>query len=141
MWELWIEAQEIWGPYHLEDNVKCLVSIGTGILAPAPFIYHAVHIWGAIKRLATETERTAECFERDKTRLAERGRYFRLNVPQSLERIGLEESHKINEIVVATKEYLALAEVRVQVRACGKILSGKQGKSCYVLKRILAHLF
>jgi hypothetical protein len=37
VWELWNQAQLIWGLEPLQDNVRCLVSVGTGIPSLKPF--------------------------------------------------------------------------------------------------------
>jgi predicted acylesterase/phospholipase RssA len=37
VYELWNEAQDIWPSKSLEDKIKCLVSIGTGVPSLTPF--------------------------------------------------------------------------------------------------------
>jgi len=37
VYEVWNEAQDIWPSSSLEDKVKCLVSIGTGVPSLTPF--------------------------------------------------------------------------------------------------------
>ncbi|KAK3934565.1 hypothetical protein QBC46DRAFT_347500 [Diplogelasinospora grovesii] len=55
-----------------------------------------------LKDLATETEKTAQQFYRDKSDLDDKGRYYRFNIDYGLEDIGLEESKKKTEIAAVT---------------------------------------
>jgi hypothetical protein len=57
--EVWDQAQLAWGPEPLEGKVKCLVSIGTGVLSLKPFKDDVLHIGKTLVAIATETERTA----------------------------------------------------------------------------------
>jgi hypothetical protein len=82
--ELWNQAQAIYGPERLEDNLDCLVSIGTGVLSLKPFRDDVFHINETLIAMATETEQTAERFRRDKAYLDDEGRYYRFNVAPSL---------------------------------------------------------
>ncbi|KAG4257587.1 pfs [Fusarium proliferatum] len=59
-------------------------------------------IWATLTSLATETEKTAEQFRRDKSSLDDEGRYYRFNVSRGLEDVGLAESKKQREIAAAT---------------------------------------
>ncbi|KAH7141557.1 hypothetical protein B0J13DRAFT_676475 [Dactylonectria estremocensis] len=59
-------------------------------------------IVATLKELATETERTAEKFRRNKSSLDDEARYSRFNVARGLEDVGLEESRKQREIAAAT---------------------------------------
>ncbi|KAL1893605.1 hypothetical protein Sste5346_006436 [Sporothrix stenoceras] len=67
--------------------------------------------------LATETERTAQQFQRNKSDLYDEGRYFRFNVNQGLQEIGLEESKKKKEIAAATVRYIESQTVFKQMQA------------------------
>lgn len=89
VYEVWNEAQDIWSSKPLEDNIKCLVSTGTGVLSDKPFPGKLITLGRSLVAIATETERTAERFRRDKSRLDEIGRIFRFNVSRGLETIGL----------------------------------------------------
>jgi hypothetical protein len=91
-----ISPQDVWGD-QLQSRLKCLVSISTGVLPPLKSIPGDVFgIGTTLKELTTETEteKTAERFQRDKSDLDDEGRYYRLNVDRGLEDIGLEESKK-----------------------------------------------
>lgn len=120
---MWNEAQDIWTSSSLEDKVKCLVSIGTGIPSVASFKAGLIDIGQALLAVATETERTAERFSRDKFRLDNTGRYYRFNVIQSLENIGLEETKQKDAVVDATDLYIESQAVFKQMKACAGAMS------------------
>ncbi|KAF2678494.1 FabD/lysophospholipase-like protein [Lentithecium fluviatile CBS 122367] len=124
--ELWNQAQLMWGPDPLEGKVKCLVSIGTGILSLKPFRDDLLHIGKTLIAIATETEQTAERFRQDKTYLDSSNRYFRFNVIRGLEDIGLEESTKRKEIAAATRRYVASQDVYKQMQACASNLASRE---------------
>ena len=126
LWELWNQAQMIWGPEPVEGRIKCLVSIGTGVLTLKPFRDDIFHIGETLLAIATETEQTAERFQRDKSYLDSSGRYYRFNVAHGLEDIGLEESKKRKEIAAATRRYVTSQEVFKQMQACAGNLAGRE---------------
>lgn len=84
----------------------------------------ALGIWATLKDLATETEKTAQQFHRDKSNLDDEGRYYRFNVDRGLEEIGLEESKKKKEIAAATRRYIESQSVFKQMKACASNLAG-----------------
>jgi hypothetical protein len=94
------------------------VSIGTGVPTLKPVRDDVLGIWATLKELATETEKTAKQFRRDKSNLDNKGRYYRFNVDYGLEDIGLEESKKKKEIAAATSRYVASQVVFKQMKAC-----------------------
>ena len=126
LWELWNQAQMIWGPEPLEGRIKCLVSIGTGVPTLKPFRDDIFHIGETLLAISTETEQTAERFRRDKSYLDSSGRYYRFNVAHGLEDIGLEESKKRKEIAAATRRYVTSQEVFKQMQACAGNLAGRE---------------
>jgi predicted acylesterase/phospholipase RssA len=126
VWEVWNQAQLMWGPEPLEGKVQCLVSIGTGIPSLKPFRDDVLHIGKTLVAIATETEQTAERFRRDKSHLDNTGRYYRFNVARGLEDIGLEESKKRKEIAAATRRYVESQEVLKQMQACAGNPAGRE---------------
>jgi predicted acylesterase/phospholipase RssA len=116
--ELWDQAQLTWGPEPLEDRIKCLVSIGTGVPSLKPFKDDVLQIHKTLAAIATETEQTAERFRREKASLDNTGRYYRFNVHHGLENIGLEEAKKVKEMVAATRKYITSQEVYKQMQSC-----------------------
>ncbi len=122
---MWDQAQDIWGN-RLQSKLKCLVSIGTGVPNLKPVRDDMLGIWATLKDLATETEKTARQFHRDKSSLDDEGRYYRFNVDHGLEEIGLEESKRTNEIVAATRRYTEAQIVFKQIKACANNLAGRE---------------
>lgn len=123
---LWSQAQDVWGDDQLRASLRCLVSIGTGVPALRPVRDDVLGIGTTLKELATETEKTAEQFRRDKSNLDDEGRYYRFNVSHGLEDVGLEESRKQREIAAATGRYVASQDVYKQMKACANGLARKQ---------------
>ncbi|CAK7227499.1 hypothetical protein SEUCBS140593_006597 [Sporothrix eucalyptigena] len=122
---LWNQAQDIWGD-QLESKLQCVVSIGTGVPNLQPVRDDVLGIWKTLKDIATETEKTAQQFHRDKASLYDEGRYFRFNVDQGLQEIGLEESKKKKEIAAATRHYIESQIVFKQIQACANNLAGRE---------------
>jgi predicted acylesterase/phospholipase RssA len=122
--EVWDQAQVVWGPEPLEGKVMCLVSIGTGLPSLKPFKDDVLHIGQVLVAIATDTEQTAERFQRERPALNSTGRYYRFNVDRGLEDVGLEEAKKVTEIAAATRRYIATQAVLMQMQACaGSIAS------------------
>jgi hypothetical protein len=116
----------MWPSGSLEDKVKCLVSIGTGVPSLKPFKDDPIGIAQNLLTIATETEKTAERFLRDKSRLDDTGRYYRFNVLRGLEDIGLEDSRRKNAIIAATDRYIESQVVFKQMKACADNMSGRE---------------
>ncbi|CAK7199271.1 hypothetical protein SEUCBS139899_001946 [Sporothrix eucalyptigena] len=125
IYTLWNQAQDVWGD-QLQSKLQCVVSIGTGVLNLKPVRDDVLGIWTTLTDLATETERTAQLFHRDKSNLDNEGRYYRFNVDHGLEEIGLEESKKKKEIAAATVRYIESQTVFKQMQACANNLAGRQ---------------
>ncbi|KAF2179206.1 FabD/lysophospholipase-like protein [Zopfia rhizophila CBS 207.26] len=126
VYEVWNEAQDIWPSDPLEDRIKCLVSIGTGLPSLTPFKDDLIGIGQSLLAIATETEKTAERFSRDKSRIDEMGRYYRFNVLRGLEDIGLEDSKRKNTIIAATDRYIESQAVFKQMKASADSMSGRE---------------
>ncbi len=125
VYEVWNEAQYLW-PSHssgsLEDQIHCLVSIGTGVPSLKPFGKNLLDIAQTLRDIATGSEDKAEDFCQDKPRLDGEGRYYRFSVLHGLEDIGLEDSSQKNKIVAATSRYLESRAVFKQMRAWSSIV-------------------
>jgi hypothetical protein len=120
--ELWNEAQDIWNSAgKLEDNIKCVVSIGTGRPSLRPFGNDFIEIARSLLAISKETESTAESFIRDKRQLYKEGRYFRFNVERGLEDIGFEDLNQRNAIISATSYYLESHEVFTRMQSFSMI--------------------
>jgi predicted acylesterase/phospholipase RssA len=124
--EVWDQAQVAWGPEPLEGRVKCLVSIGTGMLSLKPFQDDVLHIGATLVAMTTETEVTAERFQRERPALDSTGRYYRFNVDRGLEDIGLEEAKKVKEIAAATRRYIGRQAVHTRMQACAGSIASRE---------------
>ncbi|KAJ5788291.1 hypothetical protein N7457_003281 [Penicillium paradoxum] len=118
IWALWEEAQSIWGPEPIQEQIACLVSIGTGMPSLQGFGSSPLQHGRTLLAIAMETEDSAEQFRRDKTDLHQSGRYFRFNVMQGLGAIGLTEVQSVNTIAQATRVYVASQNVVEQMQRC-----------------------
>ena len=78
--QLWNEAKNVWSDEALEGNIKCLISIGTGIPSLDSYGSSLFEIAKTLKDIATETEKTAESFHRAHSDLDDGHRYFRFDV-------------------------------------------------------------
>ncbi|CZR43873.1 uncharacterized protein FPRO_13681 [Fusarium proliferatum ET1] len=126
VYTLWTQAQDVWGEDQLRSRLRCLVSIGTGVPALKPVRDDVLGIRATLTSLATETEKTAEQFRRDKSSLDDEGRYYRFNVSRGLEHVGLAESKKQRDIAAATGRYVASQDVFRQMKACANGLARRQ---------------
>lgn len=91
------EALNIWCSKtgDLKPLVKCFISIGTGNPGKKPFEDNIIKfLWQTVMQIATETENTERRFIARWARHFDEKRYFRFNVEQGLQGIGLEEYKK-----------------------------------------------
>ncbi|KAL9011601.1 MAG: hypothetical protein Q9173_003562 [Seirophora scorigena] len=126
------EASNIWcsGTVELKPLVKCFLSIGTGHPGKKAIEDNVANfLAGTLKEIATETETTAESFIGRWKQQYEQKRYFRFNVHQGLQRVGLEEYEEQGTIQAATDEYLRHAEQKAGVRDCIQNLKQKQNRT------------
>lgn len=130
---LWVEAKNslLRPGESLEDNLNCLVSIGTGVPSLKPFGDNLLEIAKTLRSMATETEATAESFHRDHSELDGSNQYFRFSVISGLEEIGLEEYAKKGVIMAATRRYVESQTVKRQMSLCGKNVGEKKRGSMY----------
>lgn len=126
IWEVWNQAQQVWGPEPLEDKIKCVVSIGAGVLPLTPFKDDVYSIHKTLIAMATRTEEKSNEFRRSKPLLDDTGRYYRFNVTRGLGDIGLEETERIDEIAAATRDYIHLPEVLNRMQNCAGNLAGRK---------------
>ena len=126
---VWQEAQSIWCPDDgkLEPMVKCFVSIGTGNPGSKAFQDSAIKFATQdLKDITTETESTATRSLAQHRGLLVQKRYFRYNVEQGLQDVGLEEYLKQPEIEAATQTYLANQMQKFSLGNCAQNLGIKQ---------------
>jgi hypothetical protein len=129
--ELWNEAKDMWDPEPLESNLKCIVSIGTGVPSVEPFRTGLLEIGDTLVRMSTETEKTAELFQRTHSDLDDSNRYFRFNVRNGLENIGLEDSSQKDTIVAVTQRYVESQDTFKLMKLCALNLAERESASLY----------
>ncbi|KAI9652351.1 MAG: hypothetical protein M1829_001664 [Trizodia sp. TS-e1964] len=126
---LWIESQEVWCPdknIELQRLLKCFVSIGTGDPGVRPVDEGALKFFSdTLVGIATQSEETAMNFVQKHRGLYENKRYFRFNVQQGLQGVGLEEYKKEAMIDAATARYMDNQEIRSAADVCAANLKQK----------------
>jgi len=126
--QLWTEAIRTWrdegqqGKWHLEDNISCLISIGTGVPSLTPFGNDVKQIGKALLAIALDTEDVAETFQQHHTDLYRMNHAFRFNVLRGLENIGLEDYVKMDSIDTLTRKYNSMEDTRVKMEESSKRL-------------------
>lgn len=142
IYELWVLAMDEFSPsapkdgssdldLSLEKNVKCIVSIGTGVPNPSTFGSYPIGLGKALLSISTETEQTARRFARDKSALSDAGRYFRFNVPSGLYTIAMDDPKNLDAIVAVTTRYLEDQDTFKKIEACAKLLMNAKCK-CFL---------
>lgn len=124
------EATNIWcsDGDELKPLVKCFVSVGTGNPGTQPMEDNGIKFLSkTLPKLVTETERTAENFERKWRRHFKTNRYFRFNVDQGLQHIQLADYKEKGPIQAATRAYLSSQRVKFRTQGCVDNLRLKQG--------------
>lgn len=125
IYELWAEASSVFSEdesWKLEDNLKCLISVGTGIPSLKPFGPGITDVAGALKAIATASESTAQQFQRQHPFLVKNSIYSRFNVTHGLEDVGLEEADRLGDIEAITYNYCASTSVMQQIEFCANVL-------------------
>jgi hypothetical protein len=108
--------------------LKCIVSIGTGNPGTSEIGDKLWTIVGALKDIATQTENTERVFaQKHQDLLGQERRYFRFDVDQGLQNVGLEGYKRQGEIIDATAKYLNNHQlVRIKFQDCASNLSRKE---------------
>ncbi|KAH8653144.1 acyl transferase/acyl hydrolase/lysophospholipase [Tricladium varicosporioides] len=115
---VWNEAQNIWCDHNgqVEERVKCFISIGTGHPGRTPvhnLVWRFLNV--TLRNIALETTNTATEFAETNKGLLGNKRYFRYNVPNGLDDVGLEEYEKEDQISTVTVGYLNEEETIIKV--------------------------
>ena len=118
------EARLTWTEGVFEDKLGCIVSIGSGIVSSRGFGENFVSVTRGLVDLARESEREAEYFSRDHPSLAPV--YFRFNVQNGLEKVGLEEWRQRNIVHAVTANYVKTETTRAELLACGELLGASR---------------
>ncbi|KAH8894272.1 FabD/lysophospholipase-like protein [Thozetella sp. PMI_491] len=123
------EASNIWcnETGDLKPLVKCFISIGTGNPGKKAIEDSILKfLTKSLRQIATETEETAQKFIARWRRHYDQNRYFRFNVEQGLQDVGLAEYTEQGSIETATHSYIADQAQKFRVRDCVRNLERKQ---------------
>lgn len=123
------EASDIWCSEtgDLKPLVKCFVSIGTGNPGKKAIEDNMLKFLSeTLVSIATQTENTEKKFISKWRQNFDEKRYFRFNVDQGLQDVGLEEHQEQGAIEAATDGYLDHQAQKFQVRDCIQNLKLKQ---------------
>ena len=130
--EVEAEAQDLWCPDDGNSNeeelpslVKCFLSIGTGALQKTEIPDNILKLMSRLSSLATDTEATHKSFQDRWRRHLNTKRFFRFDVAQGLEGVGLAAYKKQGTIVDATDDYLDDREQQIKLQACAENLMKK----------------
>jgi hypothetical protein len=123
------EASDIWCSEtgDLKPLVKCFISIGTGNPGKKAIEDNMLKfLSGTLVDIATQTENTERRFIAKSRQHFDEKRYFRFNVDQGLQNIGLAEYQEQGAIEAATDGYLDHQAQKFRVRDCIQNLKLKQ---------------
>lgn len=129
--KVWEEAQTIWDDDRgqLDGILSCILSIGTGNQGKKELPEKLGRtIVDSVVSMATETEKTALNFGNSHRNLHPQSglqRYFRFNVEQGLQGVGLAEYKEEGTIEEATEQYMSDQQRQYSVRTCAKTLAEK----------------
>jgi hypothetical protein len=108
----------------LQSQLKCLISIGTGVPELKDRESSDVKVlFDAMVDLATNTERQAQEFAG--TDFGRDPRYFRFNVDRGLSGIALDECQKKGAMKSATRTYCQQPSVVDKLESCAGALAGR----------------
>lgn len=127
------EASNIWCSESraLQPLVKCFISIGTGHPGKKAIEDNMLKFLSkTLVGIATETENTERKFIARWAQHFDRKRYFRFNVEQGLQDVGLAEHKERGVIEAATDEYLRHTRQKSLVQDC--VLNLRQKQSVYI---------
>ncbi|KAK5165890.1 uncharacterized protein LTR77_008814 [Saxophila tyrrhenica] len=131
--DMWLDDDDV--TMNLDAHISCLVSIGTGLPSMTKFNDRATGIMQTLADIATDCEKAAEDFQRHHPLMLKSGRFFRFNVDQGLENVGLEEWKRLDDIGAVTRNYLQLERVRMGINKCSKLLK-ERDSSVRVLRSL-----
>ncbi|OJJ80604.1 uncharacterized protein ASPGLDRAFT_38966 [Aspergillus glaucus CBS 516.65] len=123
------EASDVWcgGTGDLKPLVKCFISIGTGNPGKKAMEDNLFKfVSKTLPGLATQTEHTEKNFTAKWRQHYDEKRFFRFNVDQGLQEVGLAEYQVQGLIEAATGGYLDHQAVAFQMRDCIQNLKSKQ---------------
>lgn len=123
MREVWIEARGQWRSGSLESQLRCMVSIGTGVPS-IKRLGKGMFGLSRSKHEVIDAETETNRFLKEHTDLDDDHRLFRFDVPNGLADIKADGIDEIETVVEATEDYLGKELMYKQVRRCGRALDG-----------------
>ncbi|RMZ90279.1 hypothetical protein DV736_g2495, partial [Chaetothyriales sp. CBS 134916] len=126
------EASDIWcaDTGELKPLVKCFVSIGTGNPGKKAVEDNLLKFLSkTLVQITTETEETTKRSVARWRQHYDQNRYYRLNVEQGLQDVGLAEYKEQGRIEAATDQYLDEQQQIFRVRNCVQNLKLKQKRA------------
>ena len=112
-------------------HVACIISIGAGqaqtISIPNPGWFQRIlplKVVDAIRKIATDCEASAHVAARRFERTP--GIYFRFNVEQGLQGVGLEQWERLDEVRAHAGQYIRMADVDRRLDAAVASICGRQ---------------
>lgn len=138
---VWNEAQALFGAEDgkIDNVVGCILSIGTGDPRIHSFSKNAWKVLTeTLRNLATETEATERRFASTHSYLtASTPRYFRFNVQQGLQNVGLAEYKEAGKIKTVTEEYMDHRNKELEVLKISEILRAKNSAAPPNIKQLV----
>lgn len=137
------EARNIWGTgerWRLEDNLQCLVSVGTGIPSLEQFGNTPVAVAKSLIAIATDCENDHEEFismHPEMCREGEARLYYRFSVPRGMGDIGLESAEKIGIIKATTRHYVRHPEVARELDLASQRLAAGETAEASMLQNLV----
>ena len=114
-----------------DRHVACIVSVGTGqadtISIPKPGWFQKVlplKVVDAIRKIATDCETHAQVVARRFIHIP--GVYFRFNVEQGLQGVGLEQWERLDEVKAHTGQYIRMADIDPRLDAAVASICAKR---------------
>ena len=112
----------------MSSLLKCFVSVGTGNPGDKAFEDTMIKFLGETAvHISTETEAAAKKFNARWSKHFDEKRFFRFNVEQGLQNIGLDEFKNKWAIEAATDAYLAHPAQKFRLQDCVQNLVLKRG--------------
>lgn len=109
-----------------DKEIACIISIGTGVSKTEFFGNGLMSIAKACAKIATDTEEAERTFRNNHTKPNQmlHDRYFRFEVDQGLQNVGMEEWKNMEHIWSVTTSYLDDLKRREMLDECATKLHG-----------------
>ncbi|KAG6890171.1 hypothetical protein C0995_010875 [Termitomyces sp. Mi166 len=119
--EVFQEAQNFYGR---DRRISCIVNIGAGHPKPIA-LSKTTDLDKVLGDIATDCENLANRFEKEYGAGNKAKTYFRFNVQQGMQDVGLTEWKKLGEVKTHTTQYLKNAVVNAEIDKIVEVLTGE----------------